>query len=291
MATTNTRFIVRNGLDNNLQTIVNVATPSGNNDAANKKYVDDNAGGSPSAAVVSIADVGNYYTGANVEAALQEAGPMVLNGVYTSDPVLGDPVSIDADTLEGYNAACFAQLTGATFSGVITSTKADGNAPFVVTSTTKVTNLNTDRLDDLHAGNTTGLIPISNGIVNTNLNADMVDGIHLLGSGAILDNGANYIKYWDGTMIEWLSTTVTDQAINTAYGSLYRGIRTWTFPVAFNAVPTVSCSLFKWGTGGSWGSLNGLPNTTAVELTGTDVNTRATGTNCYISAVAIGRWK
>jgi hypothetical protein len=39
------------------------------------------------------------------------------------------------------------------------------------------TNLNADLLDGYHAGNGTGDIPVSNGTVNTNLNADMVDGV------------------------------------------------------------------------------------------------------------------
>lgn len=56
----------------------------------------------------------------------------------------------------------------------------------------------------LNSGNTSGQIPISNGILNTNLNADMLDGHHwseisvpsdnVTGSGA-----ANYVTYWNGT--------------------------------------------------------------------------------------------
>jgi hypothetical protein len=34
-------------------------------------------------------------------------------------------------------------------------------------------------LDGYHATNATGGIPVSNGTVNTNLNADMTDGFHL----------------------------------------------------------------------------------------------------------------
>ena len=42
-------------------------------------------------------------------------------------------------------------LTGLTTSGAITSTLATGTAPFTIASTTKVTNLNVDMLDGLHA--------------------------------------------------------------------------------------------------------------------------------------------
>lgn len=60
------------------------------------------------------------------------------------------------------------------------STVPTGDAPFLVSSTTKVTNLNAHYLDvggtATPAGNLSGNIPVSNGTVNTNLNAAMLDG-------------------------------------------------------------------------------------------------------------------
>lgn len=47
-----------------------------------------------------------------------------------------------------------------------------------MTSTTLVSNLNADMVDGLHAGNSSGQVPVSNGTVSSNLNADMVDGLH-----------------------------------------------------------------------------------------------------------------
>lgn len=68
-------------------------------------------------------------------------------------------------------------------SNQLVSLIATGTAPLVVSSTTKVANLNAQYLDvsgtPTAPGNTTGLIPINNGTVNTNLNADMVDGTHV----------------------------------------------------------------------------------------------------------------
>ena len=58
------------------------------------------------------------------------------------------------------------------------SDAASGTPPFVVASTTKVTNLSADMVDGRHARNSSGAVPISNGTVNTNLNADRVDGRH-----------------------------------------------------------------------------------------------------------------
>jgi len=63
-----------------------------------------------------------------------------------------------------------------TTSGQYTSSLANGTAPFDLSSATLNTNLNADYLDGLHAGNSSGYIPISNGTVNTNLNADLWDG-------------------------------------------------------------------------------------------------------------------
>lgn len=104
-------------------------------------------------------------------------------------------------------------------------------------------------------------------------------------------NGA-YLRLPDGIQICWLSISVIDQAINTPYsGTLYQGIRTWTFPMPFVSKPAVSCGAFRHGTSGSWGSVGGTPSTTEVMLRGLDVVSREAGANCDIEAIAIGRWK
>ncbi|HNX89484.1 MAG TPA: hypothetical protein PKH58_10405, partial [Paludibacteraceae bacterium] len=85
------------------------------------------------------------------------------------------------------------------------STVVTGTAPLAVSSTTKVTNLNADLLDDLNTGNGNGNIPISNGTVNTNLNADMLDGQHYSASwvnpaNMVTGSGtATRVAFWDGT--------------------------------------------------------------------------------------------
>ena len=87
--------------------------------------------------------------------------------------------------------------------------------------------------------------------------------------------------------------TVTNQAINNSYGSLYQGTRTITFPVAFvGDTPSVQCSEFQYGTQASWGAVVGNETTlTTCKLRGFDVASRPTGTSCYISWFAIGKWK
>ena len=106
----------------------------------------------------------------------------------------------------------------------------------------------------------------------------------------ITNENGTAIKFSDGTMICTLNTTVTDQAINRAYGSLYWGSRNWTYPAAFIEKPVVDCSIFKWGTGVGWGNIIEVTNTYAT-LVGIDILSRETGTNVNIQATAIGRWK
>ena len=122
-------------------------------------------------------------------------------------------------------------------------------------------------------------------------------GVISVGNVSIVASGSNtngkYIKFYDGTMIQWNYMEVTDQAINGSYGNLYDGTRVITYPVAFvGDTPVLSCPMFKWGTSASWGSTsdNSTPLTKGT-LKGIDAYSRATGTICRISWFAIGRWK
>lgn len=117
-----------------------------------------------------------------------------------------------------------------------------------------------------------------------------------LNGNSIIESGSNangnYVKYADGTMICYMNISVTDQAINNAYGSnLYQSTRIWTFPVSFvdNNV-SVCCSQFQWGTSASWGTVVGSDKNTAT-LRGIDAFSRATGTETKIQAIAIGKWE
>ena len=104
----------------------------------------------------------------------------------------------------------------------------------------------------------------------------------------VVEQGNSYRK-WNSGLAECWVHTAQNVALNNAYGSLYQGAWTWKFPITFNANPAVTCSHFKWGTGGSWGTIGGV-STTAATLRGFDTYSRAAGT-CDIAAYAIGRWK
>lgn len=114
------------------------------------------------------------------------------------------------------------------------------------------------------------------------------DGTNVVESGTTATG--KWVKFYDGTMICYLYTTQTTVSINTAYGSLFQGSYTWTFPVAFISTPTVTCGAFKHGTGASWGTVADV-STTNSNLRGIDVYSRASGTATLIQAMAIGKWK
>ena len=112
-------------------------------------------------------------------------------------------------------------------------------------------------------------------------------------TGAIIQRGSNangeFVRYADGTQICTLSITVTDQAIDTAYGSLYQSIRSWTFPVSFSSPPSVTCGKARWGTAANWSGVSATTsNTTTFRFW--DTRSRALGTDMLIEAIAIGRW-
>ncbi|WBH77124.1 hypothetical protein [Pseudomonas aeruginosa] len=113
-------------------------------------------------------------------------------------------------------------------------------------------------------------------------------------SGAIIERGANangdYVRYADGTQMCWFNASVTNQAIDVPYGSLFTGTRSWSFPIAFSGSPTVNPGLFRWGTGAGWGTVGGIASATAATLRGFDIVSRAAGTATVISASAMGRW-
>ena len=114
--------------------------------------------------------------------------------------------------------------------------------------------------------------------------------------GTIIEKGSNtygkYIKYSDGTLIQYDMKTVQDQSINNVYGSgIYQGTRDIVFPIAFvGDTPACQCSCLQWGTGASWGCVYNA-TLTYMQIRGFDCYQRSSGTDCLISWLAIGRWR
>lgn len=131
-------------------------------------------------------------------------------------------------------------------------------------------------------------------INSDDIEIEEVTGTDNLKLNIIYDSGSNsngnWIKYSDGTMICWDRKIVYDQAIDTSYGNAFQGTRNITYPVNFISQPSAQCSCFHWGTSASWGSV--LSTTTStLTVRGCDFFSRAIGTSCEISWIAIGKWK
>ena len=114
----------------------------------------------------------------------------------------------------------------------------------------------------------------------------------------VIESGSNangsYVKYSDGTLIQYNNATVNDQAISNQYGNtgLYTGTRTITFPISFlDTNYSAFCGEFKWGTGASWGMVNSRNNKNWMTLIALDFISRDAGTNTDVSWIAIGKWK
>lgn len=127
--------------------------------------------------------------------------------------------------------------------------------------------------------------------------ADIVGLVSQVGgvpTGAIIERISNAngdcIKLADGAMIALMNITVTNQSIGDAYGSLFQGSRTWTFPVEFAEAPVVICGCFKWGTSASWPGIANASTPTQGFLRAWDIASRPSGTSTVITAYAIGRW-
>lgn len=130
----------------------------------------------------------------------------------------------------------------------------------------------------------------------TQLWIDPTEMLNVIGSE--IERGSNengsWIKYSDGTLIQYNDILVTDQAISTEYkaNTLFFGTRNIYFPITFSASAYVAiCGTFRWGTGGSWGAVMEKIDRSAMKLIGYDAFSRDAGTSCRISWMAIGRWK
>ena len=97
-----------------------------------------------------------------------------------------------------------------------------------------------------------------------------------------------WIRFSDGTQICYYSGTKTI-AINKAYGSLFQGAYTYSFPKEFASTPAVAIGRTQWGTGASWGIVGNV-TTSSVTLRFIDAFNR-TAASMDISYIAIGRWK
>lgn len=227
-------------------------------------------------------------------------------GALASDPIL-DPLGAAIGAGDLYFNTTLVPPRFRTYSGVVWQDAFTGdasgvaNTPSGLISSTNVQSaineLDTEKAP-LASPALTGT-PTINGSRALSVNTTAYDNdltafiANTLASGAIIERGSNangsYIKFADGTLICTYNATVTDQAITTAYGTLFTGTRTWTFPHVFVGTTAVMTQ-GKWSTQASWNTV-GSATTTAVTVYFLDIASRATGSNTALNFIAIGRWK
>ena len=95
----------------------------------------------------------------------------------------------------------------------------------------------------------------------------------------------------DGLQVCWIHTTEV-RADTARYGGLLWQSRwEWTYPMPFIGQPAVSCDVWQWSTGASWGGVSGTPGAASCLLRGWDAVPRTVADPLTICATAIGRWR
>lgn len=87
--------------------------------------------------------------------------------------------NLNADLLDGYHASSFTTTASDFGRSGVSNTLYEGTAPLSsIYLGINATATNSDKVDGYHAGNSAGQVPVSNGTLNSNLNADLLDGFH-----------------------------------------------------------------------------------------------------------------
>lgn len=129
----------------------------------------------------------------------------------------------------------------------------------------------------------------------TNLNAIQTNAENAINS--IIESGSNangnWIKYSDGTLIQWGGYDTGHTIFTTSYGNIYydNSNHTITFPQSFvGDRPSVSLTpFFQGGMGGA--NMRGLPSASSVSCYVYSVISYTYSSNVIIYWTAIGKWK
>lgn len=124
---------------------------------------------------------------------------------------------------------------------------------------------------------------------------DRVDFLNItIGGNKVVDSGTNYIKYYDGTMICWGSST-TDTLSWTQDSTIWyvRDLALPDFAQTFISPPMVTKTIQSMNTGGRNISIcgNSAPTKTNPGTYNLETYWNATGTTVTVTYIAIGKWK
>lgn len=124
---------------------------------------------------------------------------------------------------------------------------------------------------------------------------DRVDFLNItIGGNKVVDSGTNYIKYYDGTMICWDSSTTTTLSWTQDASIWYvRGLTLPDFAQTFISPPMVTKTIQSMNISGRHINIcgNSVPTTTNPGTYNLDTYWNATGTTVTVTYIAIGKWK
>ena len=130
---------------------------------------------------------------------------------------------------------------------------------------------------------------LTNYTTSSTLNSLLANKEDLIEKGS--NTNGNYLKFSDGTMICYNTTTVENFAISSSYGSLYQGSLYLNFPISFvGNNPSGFCGKLQYGTSASWGIVRET-SLTQIRIRGFDAYSRDGSEDTQISWLAIGTWK
>lgn len=132
------------------------------------------------------------YT-ATIIAAPTFSGDAIVGVVVADIGVTGYSDSGIGGKFTGYSGGygVFAQSAGVAVSArkIGSGTALEVMGPMTIDNSTLVTNLNADKVDGYHAGNSNGNVPVSNGTINTNLFAEFSSKLQATGNTFQFKNG------------------------------------------------------------------------------------------------------
>jgi hypothetical protein len=185
---------------------------------------------------------------------------LYIDGTANIDSLVADTADINGGTVDGAviggSSTAAANFTTVSASGVITSTVSTGTAPFVVASTTKVSNLNVDQLDGADwaapaaigtgtpaAGTFTALTANTSLVAATaDINAGTIDGAVIGGSsaqaitGTLVTATTNFSGPLTGAVTGNVTGNLTGAVTGNVTGNLTGNVTASTGTSSFNDV-------------------------------------------------------
>ncbi len=234
-------------------------------------------------------------TGGTITGSLSLSGDVTAAGTVTAATFEGDGSALTNISAGTHNHdAAYVNAGGDTMTGQLTSTVATGTAPFVVASTTKVTNLNADALDGLDstafmaatadnwvdAGGDamTGALDMG---TNDITNAGTVTATAFSGDGSALTNIAAGTHNHDASYVNVGGDTMTGQLTSTvATGTAPFVVASTTKVTNLNAdaLDGLDSTAFMAATADNWVDAGGDAMTGALDMGTNDITNAGTVT-------------